>query len=114
MNIIVLTERPDDALAKALNRFERQFFYPLGEKQRFQVLHGEDYPRFFRAIGQARCLIAELDGDIVGSLAVVLRRIGLPDGRECDVGYLGDLKIAPRARSGTVLHRLATAAETWI
>ena len=39
MNIITLDSQPDPQLAAALYQFEKGFSYPLGETQRFHVLH---------------------------------------------------------------------------
>jgi hypothetical protein len=114
MRISTLDTRPDATLVRSLDQFERQFSYPLGRAQSFRVLHGDDYGLFFRAMGEARCFIAEKDGEIIGTLAVVVRRIQLPDGTEKNVGYLGNLKISPCARGGRALFRLADAAATWI
>lgn len=113
MKILALEARPDAKLAHMLQRFEQQFSYPLGNAQHFHVVHGDDYPLFFRAMGRARCFLAQREGEIVGALAVVIRRAVLPDGNEEEVGYLGDLKIAPHARGGRVLLRLAAAAAAW-
>jgi len=114
MRIFALDRPPDGMLARALDRFEHRFSYPLGATQRFHVLHGADYSRFFRAIGKARCLVAEDGGEIVGSLAAVIRRIWLPDGTDAEVGYIGDLRVAPEARSGWTLLRLAEEAAGWV
>ena len=114
MKIHTLDPRMGAALACSLDRFEQQFSYPLGQTQSFHVSHGDDYVRFFRAMGRAQCFIAEQDGKIIGSLAVVVRRIRLPDRSEKDVGYLGDLKISPCARGGRTLFQLARAAASWI
>ncbi|MGH8678906.1 MAG: GNAT family N-acetyltransferase [Burkholderiales bacterium] len=114
MRILALDRPLDGALARALDRFEHRFSYPLGATQRFHVLHGADYSRFFRAMGEARCLVAEEGGDIVGSLAAVIRHIWLPDGTGLDVGYIGDLRVAPEARSGWTLIKLAGEAASWV
>ncbi len=114
MRIFALDTRPDEALARSLARFEQQFTYPLGETQRFHVSHGDDYPKFFRALGRARCFFAEREGAIIGSLAVVVRKITLPNGTDRDAVYIADLKIAPHARGGRTLLRLATEAAAWV
>lgn len=114
MRIFSLEGQPSEALSRALAKFESQFSYPMGQADRFAVFHGDDYARFFRAMGRAQCFLAEMGGEIVGSFAVVVRRIGLPDGTESEVGYLGDVKIAPRARGGSTLFRLAAAATAWV
>ena len=46
----------------ALARFEEQFTYPLGPGRTLRISHGDDYPRFFRAIGDAACFVAERSG----------------------------------------------------
>jgi hypothetical protein len=104
---------PDPDLARALESFERDFTYPLGPGRSFRIEHGPDYPRFFRAVGEAASFVAAGPDGVVGTLGVAVRRLLLPDGGERPVAYLGDLKIAPRARGGMVLLRLARAAQAW-
>jgi hypothetical protein len=104
---------PPVELSQALSAFEKQFTYPLGPGRSFQIDHGEDYPRFFRAIGEAACFLAERDGCVLGTLGAALRRLILPEGSERPAIYLGDLKIAPPARGGRTLPRLVRAVQTW-
>lgn len=97
-------------LATALRAFEERFSYPLGPGRTFRISHGDDYPRFFHAIGDASVLVAEREGRVLGCLAVALRELALPSGGQRHVAYLADLKIAPEARSGFILRRLMTTA----
>ncbi len=87
-----LSGPPSPALAQALCEFETQFTYPLGENRSFCISHGTDYPRFFRAIGEAACFVAERDGRALGTLGVALRDLLRPDGSMSSVAYFGDLK----------------------
>lgn len=103
---------PAPDLQARLVEFERQFEYPLGNNGRFLISHGEDYTRFFRAMGDANCLVAEDVSGVVGTLATVTRHLLTPVGRTVEVTYLADLKIAPAVRGGFVLKRLALAALT--
>jgi hypothetical protein len=105
---------PPVELAEALTVFETQFTYPLGPGRSFRISHGDDYPRFFRAIGEAACFVAERQGRVLGTLGAAVRPLVLPDGSERGVVYLGDLKIAPSARGGRTLPRLARAAQDWV
>jgi hypothetical protein len=105
---------PAPALAQALASFEEQFSYPLGPGRSFRISHGEDYPRFFRAIGEARCFVAEQEGRVVGALGVAVRRLLLPDGSERTTGYIGDLKVAMDARGSLVFLRLVRAGDQWV
>jgi hypothetical protein len=104
---------PPPELARALAEFEEQFTYPLGPGRWFRISHGADYPRFFRAIGDAAVFVAERGGHVLGTLGVALRRLWSPDGGERPVAYLGDLKVGPVARGGPVLWQLARAAVGW-
>ena len=113
MNIIFLDQSNAPDLAGALTKFETGFTYPLGAAQRFGVRHGSDYSRFFRAMGQAQCIVAMERERVVGAIAVVLRQLIAPDGRTLPAAYLGDLKIAPSARGGRVLINLARHAAAW-
>jgi hypothetical protein len=113
MNVHVLTGAPSPDLAGALARFEEQFTYPLGTARSFRISHGDDYLRFFHAVGDAACFVAERGGDVVGVLALAVTRLGTPEGERAAV-YLGDLKVAPTARGGRVLPRLASAAREWV
>lgn len=91
--------------------FERQFRYPLGEHQSFRISHGEDYSRFYRAIGEATCFAAEHRGEVVGVLSTAIRQLLLPWGNREEVVYVGDLKVAPSGVSGFALFQLMAA--TW-
>lgn len=105
MNLHCLHETPTAWLGEALDRFERQFWYPLGPEQRFRISHGRNYLPFFQAMGRAIVLVAERGGDVLGTLARVERRIHLA-GEMTFVHYLCDLKVAPAARGSRVLPRL--------
>lgn len=113
MKIHILQQAPDPELGKALEQFETQFTYPLGEGQRFRISHGADYPRFFRAIGEASCHIAENYGSILGTIGAAQRPLLFPSGEIWNVGYLGDLKIPPLARNGLALLQLAQSVYEW-
>jgi hypothetical protein len=113
MIVHTVSEPPPPALAQALAEFERQFTYPLGPGRSFRIEHGADYARFYRAIGDARCFVAEHQGQVAGVLAAAVRRLLWPDGTEWPAGYIGDVKIAPSFRGGTVLARLFRAAQAW-
>ena len=52
-------------VAHALAGFEAGFRYPLGEGATFCISHGEDYRRFFRAMGESVCIVSERDGFLV-------------------------------------------------
>jgi hypothetical protein len=108
-----LTNLPSPQLAQALDRFEKQFRYPLGPDRTFRISHGEDYPRFFRAMGEATCFVAARDGSILGVIGAAIRSLVLPGGEERRVLYLGDLKIDPAARGGRTLLRLSGAVQQW-
>ncbi len=117
MNIHRLEDAPPPALAAALERFERQFTYPLGVGRSFHVSHGADYPRFFRAIGGPGAGVSFVaqgkGGEILGTLGVALRALQLPDGGTLACAYLGDLKTVPDARRARVLIALGAEAYSW-
>ena len=73
MNVHPSSARPGAELALALARFEEQFTYPLGPGRSFRISHGDDYPRFFRAMGEVACFVAERDGVVLGVLGAALR-----------------------------------------
>ena len=79
MTIHELRTAPPPELADALERFEEQFHYPLGSDRFFRISHGEDYPRFFRAMGEGVCFVAERDGEVLGAMGAALRRLALPN-----------------------------------
>lgn len=114
MNIHCLTAAPHPDLARALARFEQQFTYPLGPGRSFRITHGDDYPRFFRAMGEAACFVAERAGRVIGVIGVALRRLQSPDGAHRTVAYLGDLKIDPAVRGGRSLLQLSRAVIDWV
>jgi hypothetical protein len=113
MKVRLLDAAPDAALALALAQFERRFTYPLGESTAFRISHGEDYSRFYRAMGESTVVIAERDGDVLGTLAGAVRPLRSPDGGSLKVLYVGDLKVIPGLEAGIVLVRLAAALMAW-
>lgn len=117
MNIHRFEDAPPGEIAAALARFERQFTYPLGPGRSFHISHGEDYPRFFRAIGgrgRAASFVASGEtGEILGTLGVALREVLLPGGETVTSAYLGDLKTVPDARRARVLVGLSARAFVW-
>jgi hypothetical protein len=113
MTVHALHEAPGPPLADALAEFERQFVYPLGPARSFRIEHGRDYPRFYRAIGDGRCFVCEENRRVRGVVSVAIRPVLLADGRPVPAAYIGDVKVAPGPRRGTVLLRTAGAAQTW-
>ena len=114
MNIHELTTAPPPELSEALQRFEKQFHYPLGPERSFRISHGHDYARFFRAMGEGRCFVAEREGRVLGILGAALRSLALPGGEERLTVYIGDLKIDPAARGGRTLMHLASSLRAWL
>ncbi|MCI0376822.1 MAG: hypothetical protein L0215_04400 [Gemmataceae bacterium] len=114
MTLHILRDPPPAELARALAEFERQFTYPLGQGRSFSISHGDDYPRFFRAMGDAASLVLEENGRVLGSLGIAIRRILLPEGRRHTVAYFGDLKVDPVARKAFAFLQLAWAADKWL
>lgn len=106
MTLHCLEQRPEPWLAQALERFERQFDYPLGPETRFRISHGRDYLPFFQAMGLARVYVIERSGEILGTLAHIERMMETAGRVDPLVHYLCDLKIAPAARGGRVLASL--------
>lgn len=98
---------PSSELAAALERFEASFRYPLGGHGHFRVSHGRDYLPFFVAMGEARVLVAERDGEVLGTLAGIPRPLRLASGETQEAVYLCDCKTLPSA--GRVLLALAQA-----
>ena len=113
MNLHKLEGPPPPDLGQALQAFEAEFVYPLGAEQSFHIAHGSDYSRFFRAMGDAACFVAEDRGRVIATIAGAIRRLGLPDGREKRVAYFGDLKVTSTARQSRVLYRVIRAAQEW-
>jgi hypothetical protein len=112
VKLAMLHDAPPPELARALAAFETQFVYPLGPGRSFRIDHGDDYARFFRAMGEAVCCVAQRDG-VLGTLGAAVRCLLHPDGSAHEALYLGDLKIAPAARGGRTLLQLARCVEGW-
>lgn len=113
MNIRALDTAPDANLALALERFECRFSYPLGEGTTFRISHGEDYTRFYRAMGESKVVIAERDGEVLGTLGGAVRRLRSPGRGTVNALYVGDLKVVPGLEAGLILVRLAAALMGW-
>ncbi|MCY3623625.1 MAG: N-acetyltransferase [Gammaproteobacteria bacterium] len=114
MKVHALETVASSQLAGALKHFERQFTYPLGSGRSFRISHGDDYVRFFRAMGEARCFVAERDQRVLGVLGAALRPLMFPGGERRTVLYLGDLKVDPATQGGRMVMRLASALESWL
>lgn len=110
MKIHRITGSPSPELAAALAEFEKEFSYPLGVIDSFTISHGEDYTRFFCGMGNADIYLAEAEGKILGTQAVVGRLISLADGTTIPAAYLCDTKIVSRMHGKMVLGRLVMAA----
>ncbi|MCO8125134.1 hypothetical protein NHH03_25585 [Stieleria sp. TO1_6] len=115
MKIDVFDRRPPDPFAAALHEFESQFHYPLGSDASFRISHGDDYTRFFRAIGDARCFVASDAGMVHGVISVALCDLHQPGGEVVRGVYFCDLKIKPAGIGrGRVLIKLFAAVKDWI
>ena len=111
--ITVCRDRVCAELQERLAAFERDFSYPLDARQRFRISHQPDYLGFFRRMGSADCLVAEVAGEIAGVMATVSRKLRLP-GQVAPKNalYLGDLKISSGVWRGRVfLERALRARE---
>jgi hypothetical protein len=108
MIVTLLHEPPNGDLAVELNEFERQFRYPLDQGW-FRIDHGDDYNRFYRCLGQSVYVVARDDKGISGVCSAAKRELHRPGEVSRETLYLGDLKIAPRARGGSTLLKLANA-----
>ncbi len=108
MNIHTLHEPPPAWLGEALERFERQFDYPMGDGGRFSISHGRDYLPFFAAMGDATIIVAEAAGEVLGTVARVERWMQCVQERR-RVHYLCDLKVSPHFRCSGLLAHLMMA-----
>lgn len=116
MNLHCYTEPPPGWMGDALERFEGQFRYPLGDSGHFSISHGHAYLPFFTAMGPATLLVVEREGEVIGTLARVQRWLHWQG--ECPMKqlahYLCDLKISPQARGSRVLALLMNEARRQI
>jgi len=113
MATTLLTGPPDALLSEALQRFERQFSYPLGSDRRFCIDHRGDDRRFFQALGEAVLAVQTEGGTVAGLVGAALRTLVAPGGQERQVLYVGDLKISLEARGGRTLLRLIRLIQDW-
>lgn len=112
MTIHRLRAVPPPWLGAALEGFEQQFSYPLGPSGRFHVTHGRDYLPFFASLGDATVMVAEQQGNVLGTFVGVRRPLRFPDGSVQPVTYLCDLKVRPGTGAGRTLLLLAQALAT--
>ena len=113
MKIHELHEPPPPELARAMNEFEAQFPSPLGPHQTFRMEYQGGYLSHFSTMGDGGCWVAERDGRVVGYLGAANVRLWLPDGSERLATYVGEVKLAPEVRRGTLLYRLLRAFFDW-
>lgn len=109
MKLHRLETSPPEWLGIALEEFEQQFSYPLGQGASFHVVHGRQYVSFFQAMGEAIVFVAERDGRVLGTIAVIRRRLNKPDGGEAPAYYVCDLKVTHTPSGGLVLAGLMHA-----
>jgi hypothetical protein len=110
--IHLLDAMPEQGLATALAKFESEFHYPLGKDRWFSISHGDDYTRFFRAIGEARCFVAEHEGKVTGVISVAHCHLRQPGGAVMEAAYFSDLKVSSPG-SGRTLLRLLQDSVDW-
>lgn len=106
INVIKLENIPS-SLNEQMSSFEKSFRYPLGLSGSFSISHGDDYSRFFRAMGKCKIYLACHKGEIAGSLAVVHRPVFL-NGIKDNALFVGDLKI--KKGNGKLLYCLIKEA----
>lgn len=106
INVIKLENIPA-SLNEQMSSFEKSFKYPLGTSGTFSISHGDDYSRFFRAMGKCKIYLACYNGEIAGSLAVVQRPVFL-NGKQGNSLFIGDLKISKG--NGKILYCLIKEA----
>lgn len=95
MKVKELIDRNAEETSKKFSLFERCFSYPLGERKRFRIDHGNDYNAFYRAIGTARTYYLEDDDRVIGAIGAAIQAVILPNGEEVRLAYVGDLKVIP-------------------
>jgi hypothetical protein len=110
--ILCLDSRPAQTVADALEEFEAEFHYPLGKDRWFSISHGDDYTRFFRAVGDARCFVAQQDERVTGAVSVARCQLRGPDGAVVEAAYFSDLKVAGSSCGPTLL-RLLRDSVAW-
>jgi hypothetical protein len=114
---VTLRRIPDgplaDPLAARVSAFDRHMRMPLGEGGTFRRVHARDYGRFYRSLGAGSASwYAEMDDRIVGTMSIAILRIGRGWLAQ-RAAYVCNLRVAPEARFGAVLHRFHMAALAW-
>lgn len=104
--IHILDAMPERELAAALEEFESNFHYPLGKDRWFSISHGNDYTKFFRAIGEARCFVAEREARVTGVIGVARCQLRQPGGQVVEAAYFSDLKVSSPSNGRTLLRLL--------
>ena len=118
MNFHYLREAPEPWLSQALQQFEKNFTYPLGSESSFQISHGASYLPFFQAMGEATVIVAEMNGTVLATLAIIRRELQqVSHDGECEeqsAWYVCDLKLHPNSRQGILLARLFDQARNLV
>jgi GNAT superfamily N-acetyltransferase len=108
-----LSGPPDSNLAAALAAFESSFTYPFGDGLRFRIDHGDDYPGFFRAMGESRTFVVTRNGLVAGAVGVAIRTFHSAAGAPSPAAYIGDFKILPGHRGRRIGWELLRAVQGW-
>ena len=106
MNCTVLNEPFE--WTRELSEFERNFQYPLGKNSFFRISHGDDYTRFFRALGKSTSLVSTNKQNSVCSSISIVRRNLYHATERIQAYYLADLKVLPKSAPSTLFRLLST------
>lgn len=87
---------------------------PMEGKLVVNVDRSPDYFILARLQGDdARVLVAEKDGELVGAIGFAIRRV-IMGGRAYKIAYLGGIKLAESVRKGIAAYRLVKAASDYL
>jgi hypothetical protein len=101
-------------LQQAIDEFEASFRSPLSPERWFRMSYVPERTAFIRSLGdEFVCVVAEMEGRVMGIMEVALVRLHTPEGGECLATYVADVKLRPEARRSISTARLIQRASTW-
>jgi len=118
MKILHLDDELNVKLQSALQDFEAEFTYPLGENKKFRISHGEKYTAFYQSMGETICLVAIEDNKVFGTFSCALRHyITSKTNEKKRIAYLGDLKVTQQKTNTStyqlIAHQMIEEVQTY-
>lgn len=113
MNIHDLSQNSPPDLLKALAEFESLFSCSLGGGRSYRMTYPAGYLRYLQSLGESCCIASETKGRIVGMIGGAVLRLRVPNGDECPLVFIEEVKLLPEMRRMGTLWPLLSRCQQW-